>query len=286
MGIVLRKGYVDTPDGQIHYGVEGSGKPVLLLHQNPRSMDEYTRFIPILAKTKKVFVMDTMGYGNSDKPPREYSIEDYAKSVIYLLEGLGIKRTSIVGHHTGAYIACEVAAAFPERVDKLILSGLRTSFIVTPEGDNEMQERVARARRISLNTSMPWNPEIKEDGSHLMFSWDYYRKGQGAPPEIAQRYVIDILKMSDKVMHSDALSKYRKEKLEKRLRLIKCPTLFIYGTKDLTGFPTEERLKAGKTVQRGKVKIIEGGTYFVIDLMPEKFAKLILDFLEPKKAEL
>lgn len=64
--------------------------------------------------------MDTPGFGQSDPPPRPApGLGWYATRVRDLLDALGIQRAHLAGHHTGAMIACEVAAAFPERVASL-----------------------------------------------------------------------------------------------------------------------------------------------------------------------
>jgi len=57
----VHRRYLDTPDGQIHYVTAGSGRPVLLLHQTPRSWDEYRDVIPILARERRVVALDTIG---------------------------------------------------------------------------------------------------------------------------------------------------------------------------------------------------------------------------------
>ncbi len=54
--------------------------------------------------------MDTIGYGDSYKPNKDCTIEDYAQGAIELLDALGISKTSLVGHHTGAVIAIELAS--------------------------------------------------------------------------------------------------------------------------------------------------------------------------------
>ena len=59
----MKKAYVDIPEGQIHYRIEGSGEPVLLLHAAVTSSDEYTRVIPFLAKTYCAIAMDFLGNG-------------------------------------------------------------------------------------------------------------------------------------------------------------------------------------------------------------------------------
>jgi hypothetical protein len=48
--IAIHRSYANTPDGQIHYATAGQGKPVLLLHQTPRSWDEYRDVLPIIGR--------------------------------------------------------------------------------------------------------------------------------------------------------------------------------------------------------------------------------------------
>ena len=118
----MRRAFADTPGGQIHYRTAGSGRPVLLLHQTPRSSDEYRDVIPLLARDFRAIAMDTIGYGDSYRPAWTCGIEDYAAGARDLLDALGVARAAVVGHHTGAVIAMELAAAWPERVERLVLS--------------------------------------------------------------------------------------------------------------------------------------------------------------------
>ena len=110
-------------EGTIHYVTAGAGDPVLLLHQTPRSWDEYRDVIPPSAENFSVIAMDTLGFGDSEKPSRPSSVEGYGRAVVAFLDALGIERTSIVGHHTGGVVAVEVAATHPDRVNRLVLSG-------------------------------------------------------------------------------------------------------------------------------------------------------------------
>src|SRR5262249_33209711 len=64
----VTRAFLDTPEGHIHYQTAGSGPAVLLLHQTPRSSDEYRDVMPILARDFRVVAMDTVGYGDSYKP--------------------------------------------------------------------------------------------------------------------------------------------------------------------------------------------------------------------------
>lgn len=66
----LRFAYADTPLGQLHYAEGGEGTPVLLLHQTPRSWDEFREVLPLLATRRRAIAMDMYGFGMSAKPAR------------------------------------------------------------------------------------------------------------------------------------------------------------------------------------------------------------------------
>ena len=98
----MKRAYVEIPEGQIHYQIDGDGDPVLLIHATPTSSDEYFQIMPVLGKAYKVEAMNTLGYGKSDKPSHCYEISDYAQGVIHFLSTLDLKKTSIIGNLTGA----------------------------------------------------------------------------------------------------------------------------------------------------------------------------------------
>ena len=69
--------------------------------------------------------------------------------------------------------------------------------------------------------------------------------------------------------------------MEKRIPLIQCPTLLMWGTKDVMTFdlggPME---KTNEIIRRKKVVYIEDGTFALPNMMPEKFVEPIIEFLE------
>jgi pimeloyl-ACP methyl ester carboxylesterase len=89
--------------------------PLLLLHMNPRSSDEYRELMPILAQKYRVMAMDFMGFGDSDKPPRLYSVADYAKTVIALFDELGLK-SEHPGKPYGCFCLRRSSSCLPDRV--------------------------------------------------------------------------------------------------------------------------------------------------------------------------
>ena len=159
----MKKGYADTPEGQIHFVTEGEGEPLLLLHQSPRSSRTYEKIIPLLAKDYRVIAMDTLGCGNSDPLPANVGIriEDLAQNVIHFLDALNLQKCNIFGVHTGATIGAEVAAGWPTRVDGLILFGFP---MIEPGAEREsiLSDRPAISAR---------SVKLAGDGSHLLSQW-------------------------------------------------------------------------------------------------------------------
>ena len=110
----VRRSFVPVAAGTIHVAQSGAGAPIVLLHQTPRSWDEYRDVVPILGERFHAIAMDTIGFGDSSKPDwEEDTIEMWADAAIGVLDALGLERATFVGHHTGAVTAMEIAASLP-----------------------------------------------------------------------------------------------------------------------------------------------------------------------------
>lgn len=120
----IRRGFVDSRDGgQLHYRESGTGDPVLLLHLNSGTSTMFLPIMPLLAQKYRAIALDHPGYGDSDRPAEPFTVmRQWSQTAIDLLDRLGIEKAHIVGHMTGANIAADIAAEWPERVDRLVLS--------------------------------------------------------------------------------------------------------------------------------------------------------------------
>ena len=265
---VLRA-YANTHNGQLHYRYAGQGEPILMLHQTPSSSAQFERVIPMFAASCRVLALDTPGFGMSDPPPRQYTIGDYAACVVAFLDAVEIQRTSIFAHHTGAVFGCEVAAAYPNRVDKLILYG-------TPYTGESVEEHDANARARDL--------KIKEDGSHLADVWAGFsgrvpealfpRPFTNEALEAIEKEVIWKLMAGEVVDEAYAVSRYP---FMERLPLIEAPTLVMSGTAD-SQLPALEAVAA--RVRRSRTSVMEGGSGYSSYDNPEGLAREILSFLK------
>ncbi len=259
---LYRRGYVDSPDGHLHYAEAGDGEPVVLLHQTPRSWDEYRDVLPLLGRRFRAIAMDMLGFGASARPAEPISIEACGRSVIALLDALDLERVGLVGHHTGGVVAVEVAARHPDRVRALVLSS-------TPYVDAERRARTADRPRIDL-------VEERRDGSHLIALWQrragFYPQDR---PDLLRRFVIDALTHGDRVEEGHhAVGRYR---MEDTLPKVAAPTLVIAATDDPYAFPEHRRL--ADRLPGCTVTVIQGGMVPLPDQLPEAFAGAVDDFL-------
>ena len=121
---MIRKGYVDLEDGQLHYRrVDGPGEPVVCLHQTASSSAMYVRLMELLAGSHGVVAPDTPGFGGSFDPAGSPSIARYGEWVLEAVDALGVGRFHVVGHHTGAVLGVYLAAEHPDRIASLAIIG-------------------------------------------------------------------------------------------------------------------------------------------------------------------
>jgi pimeloyl-ACP methyl ester carboxylesterase len=266
----VERSFISVASGRIHVAAAGAGAPVLLLHQTPRSWNEFRDVLPLLGRHYRAIAMDTVGYGDSDPlPPGHPSIETWAKAADALLAALRIGRAAIVGHHTGAAIAVEIAAAYPERVAALVLSA-------SPYVDAARRAAANREHKAVVDEVAP-----RMDGGHLVELWSMRQAFY--PPDridLLERFMIDALKAGARAAEGHrVVDRYA---METRLPLIRCPTLVIAPKADPYAYPHAAKVAAA--IAGAALIEIEGGMVPLPDQMPEAFAAAVLQFLnaQPK----
>ena len=256
----MKRRFCDTALGQVHCVEAGAGEgpPLLLIHQTPRSIDEYAEVLPILAAYHRVIAVDSPGYGASDPVPGQPQIADYAAALTAVLDELDIAKAIVVGHHTGALIAVEMAAANPGRVDRLALSGP----IYMDAG--------TRARLRPLFER--WR--IQADGSHLQKKWDAMRVWLPRP-DLVQRFVVDLFRAGETSEQGHlAAANYR---MEDRLPLVQCPGLLIFGSRDVFA-PEEAAAPFRHALRPCREATLEAGI-FPANEVPDDFSRVLLDYV-------
>ncbi|MEJ2869850.1 alpha/beta hydrolase [Actinomycetospora sp. OC33-EN08] len=258
--------FAPTRYGQIHYAEEGTGEPVLLLHQTPRSWDEYRDVLGLLGTTHRAVAPDTPGFGLSDGPAERWTIEAFAAGILDLLDALGLDAVTLVGHHTGAVVAVEIAAAAADRVSALVLSGM-------PYVDAARREQVATGRPPIDHV------ERAADGSHLQRLWDnrapYYPADR---PDLLERLVHDAVAVLDRVEEGhEAVNRYR---MEDRIGLVTAPALVLCG--ELDTFSRPDVGKILDAIPGSESALLPGTGVPSVDHRPELFADTVRTWLSAR----
>ena len=167
MSARILRGYAETREGQVHYLRCGTGRPMVLLHQSPAAATMWNAVLPLFAEAGYAAVaLDLPGHGNSWMPAEPPSIPDYAKSVVDAMDALGFAQADIVGHHTGALVAAQVAVDSASRVKKLALWGLA----IYVEALSASRERLKNEKA----------PVYDDEGAALLAFWTRQKMLAGA----------------------------------------------------------------------------------------------------------
>jgi pimeloyl-ACP methyl ester carboxylesterase len=251
-------------DGVVHCVVAGAGDPVLMLHQTPRSWDEYRDVLPLLGRRRRAIAMDTVGFG--DSTPLQAggdTVERWAAAAVGLLDALGVEQASIVGHHTGGYIATEIAAAYPERVSAAVLSS-----IALHTREERLRHASGRAAVDDVDPSL--------DGSHLVELWRARAAFYPRDIDLLERFMVDCLKAGPLAAEGHRIvARYA---LEERVPLLTCPVLLVAATDDPHAYPALPALR--EALPHAEVSVIEGGMVPLPDQLPREFAAVVEAFLD------
>jgi 3-oxoadipate enol-lactonase len=106
---------------KIAWEERGDGAPLLLIQGLGYGRWSWEPVVPGLAERYRVLWFDNRGIGDSDKPEGPYTAQLMASDALQVLDEAGIERAHVLGASLGGMIAQELAAARPERVDKLVL---------------------------------------------------------------------------------------------------------------------------------------------------------------------
>jgi len=135
----IRRAFVDAEYGQMHYRIAGepsSKHPLICLHQSPKSSREFIDFMAVASTDRLVIAIDSPGHGESDVPQKQMSIEDFAQQIWSALDVLNIGKADLLGHHTGAKVAAEMAWQQPEKVAGIVMV---SALVLTPEERDEFK---------------------------------------------------------------------------------------------------------------------------------------------------
>lgn len=264
----IRRGYLDSDCGQLHYRICGRSEAplLLLLHQTPSSSVMYERLMPLLAEHFLLLAVDTPGFGNSDALPGEVAIAAFAREIHGAVSAAFDSPAFVFGHHTGASIAIQLAYDFPKFVRALALSG--------PPLLTEVQKQQLP------QAAEPVQPQ--ESGAHWLAMWQRLRaKDRDADLALSQRETLLAFTCGESYLQS-----YRAvvaQDVPGQLAALECPTLLFAGDRDVLAGAVAPAAQLLRRARIGRLHV-SAGTY-VCDCHPAEVARLLIDFFPECEAD-
>ena len=211
-----------------------------------------------------VLAIDLPGHGQSDGPPLA-TIEQMSQWVHRLLVSAGIQKASVVGHSMGAFVALQVAADFPETIERVAL--------------------------VSVAIEMPVHPELleaaKANEQHavdLMNGWSLSGTGHRGGHQTPGTWMLGagsrtIERSKPGVLFADLSACSNRGSMIDVAASVQAPTLFILGQLDKMT-PARSATQLAENVNDGKVEIIEGVGHALLSEAPSVITEQLGRFLK------
>ena len=261
----------------IFYTVKGEGKPLLLIHGYGAGIWVWQKQIDLLSQSCRVYALDLIGHGFSDRPKISYTPETYIHFLRDFMNGVKIERATLIGNSMGGGIAWATAILYPERIDRLILIDC-----VPPDVLYQVKNESFRALAVIKDIPILAYPAIAARGKHSI-KWvllECVSDSKRITPEVVNRqYQLSKIKGTTWVLYSTLTHAKEALKLKDQLSMIRQPTLFIWGEKDLI-FPPQVGEVLHQTVPDSKLLRVEGSGHIPMWETPDEVNRAILDFLQ------
>jgi pimeloyl-ACP methyl ester carboxylesterase len=256
------------------------GQPLVFIHGLSGCWANWLEQLPVLAHEHRVITLDLPGFGYSPMPSdgKEITISGYARLLDRLLGELGIDAAAVVGNSMGGFIAAELAIAFPQRVERLVLisaAGISTTA-------NPAVERVLPSlRRLEavLVGSGAWLASKSEAVARRarlrdMLLYVVARHPSRLPAALAA----EQLRGAGKPGFLQALQSILDYDFRERLPEIACPTLIVWGDGDRL-ISVRDADVFEQLIPDSRKVIFEDTGHMAMLERPAAFNALLADFL-------
>ncbi len=261
--------YVSVGNVSVSFDIVGSGpRPLLFLHgwlMSKESWHPLLKHLPM--ENYRAYLVDVRGFGDTDKPPTGYAIEDYARDTLRLIRHWNIRPVTLIGHSFGGAGALFIAAKLRHYVDTLVVldtfpgGGAPSVSVITKEHLRRVEKLVHRTPEHRL-------PEIL----NRIWLQAFYRAPDS---EIMTKQKDAIKKITGHVLEQTIQTNLTTN-IDPLLRHIHCPTLVIRGEHDRMLASDSEPLQQISGAHF--VKIASTGHYPMLEA-PDQVARAIQEFL-------
>ncbi len=223
--------FVAVDNARLHFVIKGSGRPIVLVHGNPGSCQDWTRLYVPLSSRYCGYAFDRPGHGHSDRPNhRPITVEVQAQMLHTALKELNVEDPILLGHSWGGALVLAYALQFPEDLAGAVL--LAPAAYDSDDG-------------VSFLTKVPAWPVIGDLVNYLLTplfgAWIVREDLQKAfaPDAVPKHYLRHVLsewtrpKKVKWYSVDDALLNESLPKLTSRYSEIRVPVVIVTGDSDL-----------------------------------------------------
>lgn len=238
-----------------HYEVQGSGRPVLLLHGWGDSLAGLAGLAKSLATEYKVISLDLPGFGTTQPSVNVWSLDNYALFVKNFLTKIDVFPSAVVGHSNGGALAIRAIASgelTPEKLVLLAASGIRTG---------------QSARRLALKV-------VAKTGNAATV-WLSKSTRQKLRKKLYGAVGSDLLVVEHL---QETFKQTVRQDVQADAAQLQLPTLLIFADQD-KAVPVADGHTYQKLIKDSRLEIIAGASHFVHLDEPLKVSNLIKDFL-------
>jgi 2-hydroxy-6-oxonona-2,4-dienedioate hydrolase len=260
----MHEKFVVVNGNKIRYLEEGNEeKIIVLLHGLGGMADRWLPLFPFLSKKYKIIAPDIIGYGKSDKPQVDYTIEFFTQFILEFLDTLSLQSIFMIGNSLGGQIAAECAATQSQLIKKTVL--------VTPSG---IMKKSTPALDAYITAALYPTHESVKSAYEMMMG-----KNKQVREETIDNFISSMSRPNAKMVFiSTLLGMKNAPTLTEKLQLIKIPTMLVWGTEDKL-IPFEYAKQFAASMKNCYFVEMKNCGHTPFEEEPEKFSKLILDFL-------
>lgn len=287
--------YIDLATGErIAYREAGSGgKTIVLIHGNMSSSVHYQILMEKLEKDYKVYAPDMVGFGDSSYNRQVLSLRDFSRDIVEFIKALDLKKVYLMGWSTGGGVSMEVAAAIPERIEKLFLqSSVSVQGYPVYQKDSSfhpiMDKRIFKREDIALDPVLVL-PALRAyksaNRAYFRYVWDATIYNIRRPSEKDyEKYLDAIMKQRNIVDVNVCLASFNISndfngvvKGSGRIDLIEAPIVIFHGDKDLI-VPIDQAFLSKKYFgSKAKMVVFKGMGHSLLTDNLDKFYKEFVD---------
>lgn len=150
--------FIKLTDGEVLRVIKtGNGEPLILMHTIRTQIEFFSELIPFYAKNYTVYAVDLPGHGQSSINKKINYDEPYLrKSIIDLINKLGLEKITLIGESIGATLSLTIAASIPNKIKQVIA-------VNTYDYETRYADGIRRGNFIA--NFMMWNYSIPINGA-------------------------------------------------------------------------------------------------------------------------